>query len=166
MSARRTVGVVIGDAPAAVVAEALRAAVGLTLRGDRVEVAIAAAALAAAGAGGARAVATLALFDHRVRVAAPGDAAALAPALAADVVELWGDAAALAPEVPTSGHARLHLARAGRVPPTPPGERVLHLPASAGDLASTTADTAAAASDTHHDVLLAAILAADAILVW
>lgn len=161
MSARRTVGVVIGVAPAAVVAEALRAAVGLTLRGDRVEVAIAADALAAAGASGARAVATLALFDHPVRIATPGDADALAPALAADVVELWGDVAALAPAVPAGEHARLHLARAGRVPPAPAGERVLHLSAS-----TATAADAIAAADTHHDVLLAAILAADVVLVW
>ncbi|HVV83810.1 MAG TPA: hypothetical protein VHE35_12130 [Kofleriaceae bacterium] len=147
MSRRRTIGVVVGRAPTAVAAEALRAAVGLTLRGAHVDVAIEPATLDACGPAGARAAATLRLFEHGV------DASSTA-ALAADVVELWGDATSLAAPAGGGPHARLHLVRAGRtVDVAAPRDRVLHLPAAPAD-------------DASHDLLLDAILAADVVLVW
>lgn len=164
MSGRRAIGVVIGAGPSVAVAEGLRAAVGLTLRGDRVVVAIVDEAVAAAGADAARAAATLALFHHPVRSLGRDPAAATA-ALAADVVELWAGAAdALAttaggPAAILDGPgARLHLLRPGRrVPLAAPRDAVLHLPSAAD---------AAADDDDHHDAVLDAILAAGAVLVW
>lgn len=150
---------VIGPGPAAAVAEALRAAVGLTLRGDRVEVAIAAEALDLAGTDGARAAATLALFGHPVRVVGPAGDDDARPALAADIVELWAHAHALAPTLTPGPRRRLHLVRPGHVLSTAitDDDRVLHLPTPA---------TPAATDPDVHDRLLAAILAADVALVW
>lgn len=152
MSARRTIGVVIGAGPPATVAEALRAAVGLTLRGDRVAVAIEPTARASAGPDGARALATLALFGHGA-----SDADGDAPAWAADVVELW--AGPPLPALAAGGRARLHLVRAGRGPVVASSpDQVLHLPADADD--------AAAGADAAWDAVLAAVLAADVTVVW
>ncbi len=157
MSGPRTIGVVIGPGPVAAVAEGLRAAVGLTLRGDRVELAIAAEALVAAGADGARAAATLALFDHSVRVVGR-DADGASPALAADVVELWADAHAFASALTRGPCRRLHLLRPGHELASPgPADQVLHLPSPAAR---------AATEPDVHDRLLDAILAADVALVW
>ena len=71
------------------VAEALRAAVGLSLRGDRVHVVLAAAARPACGhAQPARALATLRMLGHDVIEADPGQAEADAVRLA-DAIEVW-----------------------------------------------------------------------------
>lgn len=75
------------------VAEALRAAVGLSLRGDRVHVVLAAAARSACEAEphraqAARALATLRMLGHDVIDAA--DAGAEADAVrSADAIEVW-----------------------------------------------------------------------------
>jgi hypothetical protein len=71
------------------VAEALRAALGLGLRGDRVEVVVADAALAAIASGHPgieRALATLAQLGHGV---ARGDAHMAAALRRAHAVEVW-----------------------------------------------------------------------------
>ncbi len=77
----RTVAVAIDTAEPGRVAEALRAAVGLTLRGDRVEL-IALRSFDAREPRAARALATLRALGHRV----DAPPAALAEA---DAVEIW-----------------------------------------------------------------------------
>ena len=79
----RTTAVIVRTAAPARVAEALRGAVGLTLRGDAVVVVLADAAAPHAEP---RAVATLTSFGHPVRV---GDAAIGAAVRAATAVEVW-----------------------------------------------------------------------------
>jgi hypothetical protein len=80
----RAVLVVVRSADEARVSEALRAAVGLTLRGARVTVYRDGAAAAVASARIVKAVETLRLLGHPVHDGAPG------PALrAADAVEVW-----------------------------------------------------------------------------
>jgi hypothetical protein len=73
------------------VAEALRAAVGLSLRGDRVHVVVAAAARpACAHAQAARALATLRMLGHDVIDAEPDTGTAEADAVRmADAIEVW-----------------------------------------------------------------------------
>jgi len=83
---RKTIAVIVRSAEPARVAEALRGAVGLTLRGDAVRVALAGGAAAANHPAIARAVATLTSFGHPV---AAGDAAVAEALLAADAVEVW-----------------------------------------------------------------------------
>jgi hypothetical protein len=79
----KRVAVIVRSTAPAKIAEALRGAVGLTLRGDRVVVVLADAAVPHADA---RAVATLTSFGHPVE---HGDAA-IAPALRdAHAVEVW-----------------------------------------------------------------------------
>lgn len=142
MTARRRVAIVIDARDPAIVAEAWRAAVGVSLRGAAVAVATVAAS-ADAGADAARARATLALFGHDV----DGDPAALA----ADVIELWRDDAArwtaAAPARPT---AIAHLVRSGRAAAAVAArDRVLQLDA-----------------DVDYAAVLDAIAAADAACVW
>ncbi len=161
MSARRTLGVVIGRASTATVAEALRAAVGLTLRGDRVALAIAREALAAAGPAGARAVATLTMFGHRVDVVT--EAGTALAALDGDAIEVWGDASTLVERAGAGPAPRLHLVRAGRRALTAAPARVLHLAGEAAD------DQALAPDDApgrRWHAVLDAILAADVTVVW
>lgn len=83
----KTTAVIVRTAIPARVAEALRGAVGLTLRGDPVVVVLGDAAAAQADSPAlARAVATLTSFGHPVH---RGDAA-IAPAVrAAAAVEVW-----------------------------------------------------------------------------
>lgn len=87
----KRIAVIVRAADPDRVAEALRAAVGLGLRGDRVHVVLAGGA---PGAGAARALATLRLLGHEVDHAdgnARGNAdEAMARAVrAADAVEVW-----------------------------------------------------------------------------
>ena len=138
---RRAIAIVIASADAATVAEAWRAAVGVSLRGARVAVATAAGS-ADGGPAASRARSTLALFGH--------DVAADAAAVAADAAEIWRgpapvDLAAAAPHAP-----RLHLVRAGRAPgAVAAGDRVLQLTA-----------------DVDHAAVLDAVAAAGATWVW
>jgi hypothetical protein len=78
----KQIAVIVRSTDRARVAEALRAAVGLTLRGDRV------LAVLADGAAEAdpRAVATLTSFGYTV---ARGDAAIAAAVAGADAIEVW-----------------------------------------------------------------------------
>lgn len=81
----KRIAVIIRAASADRVAEALRAAVGLCLRGDRIEVVL--------GAGKdhaqvARAIATLRMLGHQV-VDTDDDAATARAVRAADAVEVW-----------------------------------------------------------------------------
>lgn len=83
--------VLVTSGDAAVVAEALRAAIGLGLRGDRVEVFLGAEAQrlvdAADRADVARAIATLQILGHDLRPA--GDDATADALRAAHAVEVW-----------------------------------------------------------------------------
>jgi hypothetical protein len=81
----RRIAVVVRAAAPARAAEALRGAVGLTLRGDRVEVVVADGA-AADAPDAVRAIATLRAFGYPVHV---GDAAIALVVAAADAVEVW-----------------------------------------------------------------------------
>ncbi|MBP6847276.1 MAG: hypothetical protein KA201_26180 [Kofleriaceae bacterium] len=114
-----TIAIVIDHRDPVTVAEAWRAAVGVSLRGARVIVAVRPGS-ADGGAGAARARATLALFGHAI----DGDP----DQLEADVIEHWYDGAptptaALAARAPV-----VHLVRAGRaVGAVAPGDRVLQL---------------------------------------
>ena len=110
------IAVIVASADPATVAEAWRAAVGLTLRGAAVTVATVAGS-ADGGAAATRARATLALFGHAV----DADPAAID----ADVIERWGD---LRGTVDARAAAVLHLVRPGRAPvAVAPGDRVLQL---------------------------------------
>jgi hypothetical protein len=88
----KRIAVIVRTADPDRVAEALRAAVGLGLRGDRVHVVLAAGAVdehAPPAQGHARALATLRMLGHDV-VHADEDPAAEATAVrAADAVEVW-----------------------------------------------------------------------------
>jgi hypothetical protein len=153
----RAICVVIGAGPAPTAAEALRAAVGLTLRGDQVTV-VADERADLGTAAAQRAVATLAMFGHRRRPWAELDLA-----LDADVIEVWGGATAapvtpvmpvtpvrsVRPAAPVRDRPLLHLLRPGHQAPTASaGDLVLHL-------------------DEHDDdALLEHILAATAVVVW
>ncbi|MEZ4402092.1 MAG: hypothetical protein R3B06_18845 [Kofleriaceae bacterium] len=137
-----TVLVVIDSGDPAVVDEAWRAAVGLTLRGARVMVATRPGA-APGTAAAARARATLALFGHGVD--------ADADAVDADVVEQWRDGADRPGRPADRADPTVHLVRPGRaVGALGPGDRVLQL----GDPA-----------DVDYAELLAAIAAAP-VRVW
>jgi len=79
--------VLVRTAVPARIAEALRGAVGLTLRGDPVVVVLGDEAVPLAGAAAlARAVATLTSFGHPVHL---GDAHVAAALAAATAVEVW-----------------------------------------------------------------------------
>lgn len=133
---RKTVTIVVGDHAA----EALRAAVGLTLRGDAITVILDAPV---EGAEPARARATLELFGHHI-----AGIAALPAALDADAIEIWGAVAPVeAPEV--RERQVLHLVRPGRqAAAVAPGERVVHL------------------DGLDDDQLLDLVLAAGTVAVW
>ncbi len=122
--------VAVEAAAPATVAEALRAAVGLTLRGAAVEVILAdpdRPLLPDA----ARARATLALFGHPVRGPAHLDAALAS----ATVIEVWRDpppaAITLRPGPAAEAGALLHLCRSTVAAPVA-GVQVLHLDADDG----------------------------------
>lgn len=119
----RRVTLVIGAADAA--DEALRAAVGLTLRGDAITVIIDPAA-DAVDPEAMRARATLAAFGHTI--AGP---AALSAALDAETIEVWGPwrHEDTEPVVPRT-RAVLHVVRTGQRPAgVAPADRVVHLDA-------------------------------------
>lgn len=86
----KRIAVIVRTADLDRVAEALRAAVGLGLRGDRVHVVLA-AGIAHDHAQATRALATLRMLGHEVDTGADGaDEAAQAQAVrAADAVEVW-----------------------------------------------------------------------------
>ncbi len=129
-----TAAVLIGTVDPATADEALRAAVGLTLRGARVLVVLADPTVTF-GARGARAQATLRLFAHRVE-----GSDHLATALQATTVEVWGPVAAPAAPAALDGASphpaaveppvdlvhpvapRLHLVRPGRAYPLRGGD--------------------------------------------
>lgn len=77
----KTIAVIVTSREPRRVAEALRGAVGLTLRGDRVRV-----ALATDAPDDARAIATLTSFGHEVR---RGDDAVAELVATADAIEVW-----------------------------------------------------------------------------
>lgn len=147
---RRTVTLVVASPDPATVDEALRAAVGLTLRGDALTVVLD-PATALDRPATARARATLALFHHHV-TAAPD---ALAAALDADALEIWGTPTPTppTPTPPTPAARRrtlLHLVRPGhRAASVATADQVLHLDDALDD-----------------DRLLDLVLAADAVAVW
>jgi hypothetical protein len=76
----KTIAVIVRSPDSARVAEALRGAVGLTLRGDRVEVVL----CAGAAAPDPRAVATLTSFGYPVTAGDPAELLARA-----DAIEVW-----------------------------------------------------------------------------
>lgn len=138
--------VVVGSGSVDLRDEALRAALGLTLRGARVVVALTEPEVAL-GPGGQRARATLALFGHDV-----GGLEQLGAALNADTVEIWGRFAPIGPVEPVPH--RLQLVRPGAAhPDLPEAATVVHLPDVLSDEAA--------------DRLLTAVLAAaDNPIVW
>jgi hypothetical protein len=96
--------VIVRAAAPARVAEALRGAVGLTLRGDPVLVVLGDAAAALADTPAlARAVATLTSFGHPV---VRGDAAIAAAVAGAAAVEVWSERASLRTSEPPNRPAR------------------------------------------------------------
>lgn len=99
------IAIVIDCGDAAAVAEAWRAAVGLTLRGAAVTVAVRTGS-ADGGAGATRARATLSMFGHAV----DGDP----DRVAADVIEAWTDGVDRGAAPPAPGV--VHLVRPGRRP--------------------------------------------------
>jgi hypothetical protein len=134
---RKRVTIVVGDDAA----EALRGAVGLTLRGDAITV-VHAGPLA--GAEPARARATLELFGHRI-----AGIDALPAALDADAIEIWGPVPAIAAAVDVRRRQVLHLVRPGRqAAAVAPGEQVVHL------------------DGLDDDQLLDLVLAAGTVAVW
>lgn len=141
MTTRRITIVCEGAADAgAAAAEALRAAVGLTLRGDAITVVQGAPV---EGPEPKRARATLEMFGHRIV-----GMEALAGALDADVIEIWGPVRAAA-TADVRARDVLHLVRPGRrAAAVAPGERVVHL------------------DGLDDDQLLDLVLAAGAVAVW
>jgi hypothetical protein len=140
VTARRALAIAIDHGDPAAVAEAWRAAVGLTLRGAAVTVAVRPGS-ADGGAAADRAKATLALFGHVVD--------ADPDRLVGDVIEAWTDGVDRGAGPPDP--AVLHLVRPGRGRPAwvgAPG--VLQLPAPA---------------DVDYDALLDAVAAAP-VRVW
>lgn len=103
MTGRPTLAIAIDHGDPAAVAEAWRAAVGLTLRGAAVVVAVRPGS-ADGGAAAARARATLALFGHVV----DGDP----DRLVADAIEAWTDGVDRGAHAPDP--AVVHLVRPGR----------------------------------------------------
>jgi hypothetical protein len=128
----RRVAIIIGASDGDTRDEAFRAALGLSLRGARVYVAVT-DGNAPLGPAAQRARSLLEMMGHVVHQ--PG---AIAAELArADVVEVWGGPVGLMPSLPAppapapapTGGRTTHLARPGRRPPcATPGEPVLHLP--------------------------------------
>lgn len=114
-----TIAIVIDSGDPAAVAEAWRAAVGVSLRGARVTVAVRPGS-ADGGAGAARARATLALFGHAVD-ADPDD-------VVADAIEQWCDGVPRPGHPPRRAAPVVHLVRPGRAAgAVAPGDRVLPL---------------------------------------
>lgn len=137
-----TIAIVIDHRDPATVAEAWRAAVGVSLRGAQVIVAVRAGS-ADGGPGAARARATLAMFGHTVD--------ADPDRVVADVIEHWYDGAPAAGAALPARPPVVHLVRAGRaVGAVAPGDRVLQLEPP---------------DDAHLDRVLDAIAAAPA-RVW
>jgi hypothetical protein len=119
--------VIIGTVDPATADEALRAAVGLTLRGARVQVVLTDPSLTP-GPRGERALATLQMFGHHV-----DGPAALPAALDHATVEIWGPV----PATTTTDHPRVHLVRPGRrAAVVAPGDTVLDLPDHLDDAAA------------------------------
>ncbi|MBK9031801.1 MAG: hypothetical protein IPL61_10830 [Myxococcales bacterium] len=117
------VAIVIDHGDPRAVAEAWRAAVGVSLRGARVAVATRAGS-ADGGAEAARARATLALFGHEVD-ADPDD-------VGADIYEQWCDDEVRARRPSGRSAPVVHLVRPGRVAgAVAAGDRVLELGAPA-----------------------------------
>jgi hypothetical protein len=131
----RRIAVIIGVVDGDTRDEAFRAALGLSLRGGRIHVAVT-DLHAPLGPASQRARATLELMGHVVhQPAAPAAEVAQADVVQADVVEVWGPvhperAGAPAPasrRAPPRGTT--HLVRPGRSPAfATRGEPVLHLP--------------------------------------
>jgi hypothetical protein len=142
----RTVTIVVGGGGPVVAAEALRAAVGLTLRGDAITVVLDPTA-PVDGPEPARARATLELFGHTV-----AGASALGAALDADAIEIWGGwvaSALIIPRPAARTRTVLHVVRAGRQPQgVAAGDRVVDLDAL------------------DDDQLLDHVLAAGTVAVW
>ncbi len=83
----KTIAVIVRSDETARIAEALRAAVGLTLRGDRITVVLGDAAKRHAGEPRlARALGTLEMLGHAI---ARGDAAIPRAVADADAIEVW-----------------------------------------------------------------------------
>jgi len=119
-------------------AEALRAALGLTLRGAEVTAVTAPPASPLAQ----RAIATLAPFGHRVTEAIDLDA---------EAVEVWtGDAPTTFPVVHRGARRILHVVR-GAAPP---------------DGAVANGDTVVYLSGVDHDALVALAFAHDLVVTW
>ena len=138
----RRIAIVIDHGDPATVAEAWRAAVGVSLRGARIAVAPRPGA-AEGGADAARARATLALFGHEV-AADPDD-------VTADVYQRWCDGVARPGHASARREPVVHLVRPGRaVGAVAPGDRVVELSAPA---------------DVDFAAVLAAVLALPA-AVW
>jgi len=119
------IAVIVGEVDADRQDDALRAALGLTLRGARVHVAITNAATPL-GAQGLRARATLEMFNHTVT-----EGGAIGDALLAGTIEVWGPVRAALESPPTDlvDRRRIHLLRPGHAVPTRPRDAlVLHLP--------------------------------------
>ncbi len=140
---KKRLAIVVGEGERERAKEAMRAAVGLTLRGDAITV------VHAPGAElDARARATLEMFGHRV-----AGIEALGEALDAEVIEIWGRVApegvAPGPVTPVQGRTLLHVVRTGsQAAAVAPGERVVHL------------------DGLDDDQLLDLVLAAGAVAVW
>ncbi|HVK74507.1 MAG TPA: hypothetical protein VM734_14345 [Kofleriaceae bacterium] len=119
--------VIVGAVDRDTADEALRGAVGLTLRGARVRVVLADPAIEL-GPRGERARAVLTTFGHPVV-----GAAGLADALASPAIEVWGPVTGPA-DGPDHGRPTLHLVRPGRAPvAVSPGDTVVHLGPSLDD---------------------------------
>lgn len=144
---RRRIAVVIGEVDSDTRDEALRAALGLTLRAASVHVCVA-PPRTPLGPEAERARTLLTMMGHQVDV--PGTVAAALRG--ADAVEVWGPVGP-APGQSETGRTLTHLVRPGRQPAGPtPGEPVLHLPP--------------VLDRDHADRLLDQLLAGGPIAVW
>lgn len=123
--ATRTIAVVIGAVDTETRDEAMRAALGLTLRNARVHVVVAPLGVQLSGEA-QRACALLTMMGHPVDN--PGVVRAALEA--ADAIAIWGSVHPERPGAPATGSRRTtHLVRPGRRPACPaPGEPVLELP--------------------------------------
>lgn len=119
----RTIAVVIGAVDPETRDEAMRAALGLTLRDAKVHVVIAPLGVQLVGES-QRARSLLSMMGHQVDN--PGVVSAATRA--ADAIEVWGPVET-APGLPAPPGQLTHLVRPGRRPACPiPGEPVLELP--------------------------------------
>ncbi len=147
MSADRApiVAVIVGAVDAETLDEALRGAVGLTLRGARVHVVLTDPTVSL-GPSGERARAALALFGHRID-GRDGLDRAIAEAVA---IEIWGPGPG--PGLGASDARTFHLVRPGRVAAVAATDQVLHLGADLDDAGA--------------DQILDQLLAGRTIAVW